>query len=142
MPTYTEVTTDAQAPWRSQAACHAAIEKEPILLGAWDTEDHIMGKQAKSICVNECEVRMSCLADAMGDPNSYGLRGGYFFDHGAVNTSDWREMGKTLGIQAKKRQKTRVSRAKNLGSTGLPPVPVPHDVVDLAEFAETHHHTV
>lgn len=142
MPTYTEVTTDTLADWRNKAACAKAVEEQPLLLGAWDTEDNIMVKQAKAYCVNKCKVRMQCLADAMADPNSYGLRGGYFFDHGAVNTTDWREMGKSLGIQARKRQKTRVSRAKNLGSTGLPPVPVPHEVVDIAEFAETRHPAV
>lgn len=107
MPTYTPVTTNVKADWREDSACSAAVEENPIIVSAWDDENSPMRTIADSIC-ESCPVRMICLVDAIEDENSFGNRGGFFFDRGAVSTREHRNLGRNLGLQARKRQKTRV----------------------------------
>lgn len=107
--------TDIKAKWRDDALCDALIKEQEYLVNAWIDEKSEFRGYAREACA-ACPVKVTCLTSGMNDSESYGLRGGVFFSGGALTHQDNNILKRTLGITARKRQKTREYRiSKELG---------------------------
>lgn len=77
-----------KAPWRDEAACLSTAMDVDGFESAWITEDHPARAEAAGICMNDCEVRNTCLLTALLDPTAEGMRGGFWFTRGALTRKD------------------------------------------------------
>lgn len=97
--------------WTDEAACRGIVAVDPGMATAWDNidkGDHYepdpQEQVAKAVCFDACPVRDFCLRDAVSDPESEGLRGGYRFHMGGVDNRE------ALKIKREFRLKVRVIR--------------------------------
>jgi hypothetical protein len=110
--------TDVHAEWRTEAACNSITNGGAAILdsalvdleAAWINENHPARRHAENICATKCPVRFLCGLDAAQDPESEGLRAGFYFSNGRVPHAEARQMKHILGIDPKTRQRTRISK--------------------------------
>lgn len=96
-----------RAEWRNKASCGTIIDVDLTFALAWIIRENPNAKRAKSIC-DACPVKVQCLKDAIADPNSFGLRGGYFFENGVVRRPAAREILEKYGLEARTSQKQKL----------------------------------
>lgn len=96
--------------WRKDAACAWLIADAPDMTNAWVEENGENSQYAEMVC-EDCPVRKACLLDAVRDPESEGLRGGYYFTSGGVSSADGARIRRELGVRVRLRQK-KPSRAQ------------------------------
>lgn len=102
-----ELALDLGASWRKEALCKELITEQGILINAWIDEKDPNADYAKAAC-GECKVRTLCLQSAAADTAAYGVRGGYFFNNGALLTADVNRVFKEERLIIRSRQKQRV----------------------------------
>lgn len=73
--------------WKADADCTLAAEDMPEHASAWITDNTEENKIAKIVC-ESCPVRKMCITDAVLDPYSEGIRGGFLFHGGRLLSSD------------------------------------------------------
>lgn len=94
--------TDFKKPWREgEAPCQRLIREEGYNPGAWTEEGDDHAASARYYCKTQCDLRLACLEDAVSDPGSYGIRGGYFFEMGTLRRDEKTELYAELKIKAK-----------------------------------------
>lgn len=96
------------ADWRTRGLCVKAAEEDPVLALAWAERTDANARQAKIICMTKCPVRMECLVDALRYPDSEGMRGGFFFEHGTVRVNDKRAIESEFGVLARTSQRQKI----------------------------------
>lgn len=104
---------DVHAPWRDGAACVEVVNAEPLMDGAWIQQHNLFSERARMIC-EDCPVRMACLQDALNDRHVEGMRGGFFFDNGLLESGEAAMMYRELRLRVRSRRARRVSRAENI----------------------------
>lgn len=103
---------EPSAEWRERAECNTHTQVAEIMSNAWIEEQHFAAETARDICVNDCPVRDSCLIAAIADPESYGLRAGYFFKNGGLTRADSNAVRAEMGVIVRVRQKSRKTRSE------------------------------
>jgi len=94
--------SDLNAPWRDEGTCKDNYGNDEFAPDAWVSEFSISFDQERKAC-RECKVRMECLVDALMDPDSEGLRGGFYFEQGKLSREDARDLWNELKLKAKVR---------------------------------------
>lgn len=79
--------------WEEEADCAVAAKTIPMINTAWDSTTDPMSPQAIEIC-ESCPVRELCLIDAVRDPMSQGIRGGFMFSMGRIHFKDEKRIKK------------------------------------------------
>jgi hypothetical protein len=98
--------------WREQAACDEPA-REPAMAGAWIADGwHPLEQEAKKICTT-CPVRQQCLKDAVADPDSEGVRGGFKFVGGRILREDVEKASRVLGKKIPKTPRYTRNRPVN-----------------------------
>lgn len=114
--------------WRDEAACRAIVAVEPEMATAWDNIDHDDHYEpdpqeaiARQACFS-CPVREKCLREAIADPESEGIRGGYRFHMGSVDNRDALKIKREFNLKVKvlRRTSTRVIQVNNVQSPEVP----------------------
>ncbi len=90
--------------WRKDAACFWAVSDNEELQNAWVEEDNDSAYFAELICAT-CPVREACLMDALVDQDAEGLRAGFFFATGGVNSADARKIRQEFGVRPRTRSR-------------------------------------
>lgn len=98
-----------RAEWRNKASCAPIINVDITFALAWIIRENPNAKRARAIC-DACPVKIQCLKDAIADPNSFGLRGGYFFENGVVRRPAAREIRDKYGLEARTSQKQKIEK--------------------------------
>lgn len=78
-----------------------------MIAAGWTNENDPAEEPARYVCKKVCPVRAICLGDAIHDPDSFGMRGGFFFIKGKVTYREGREIEKEFGMTPNTRQKPR-----------------------------------
>jgi hypothetical protein len=100
---------DATLSWREEAKCHEAVRTMPSLLGAWTTERTPDTALAREVC-SDCSVRYQCVMAALADPEAEGIRAGYAFEGGALESRDRAALAEEFGLESRLRRPTRAYR--------------------------------
>lgn len=82
------ITNGRTPTWEDNAQCAEVVSTLPHMQNAWDGERTVTEHVAINICKNQCPVRVECLLDAIADPSSEGVRGGYHFSRGSMLGSE------------------------------------------------------
>lgn len=77
--------TDYHASWRDQAPCFIKAQEMPEMANAWTSAKDPFHEAAKDICA-KCPMKLECLTAAVEEPETWGLRGGFFFHMGGLYT--------------------------------------------------------
>lgn len=112
---YESMAPDEQDFWRKDAACYWVSQDSPGMESAWLEEEGEAFNFARMIC-EDCPVRRACLMDAVRDPASEGLRGGYFFTAGGVRGGDLHRIREEFGVRARVRNKTPTAKQRHVSA--------------------------
>jgi hypothetical protein len=104
---------DVKAEWRDRADCSAVVADEPLMAEAWIQQHNLFSERARMIC-EDCPVRMACLHDALNDRHVEGMRGGFFFDNGLLESGEAAMMYRELRLRVRSRRTRRTGRAQKI----------------------------
>lgn len=106
-------TADVRAPWRDDALCMKVVDADPLMGEAWIQQHNLFSERARMIC-EDCPVRMACLHDALTDRHAEGMRGGFFFDDGLLESGEAAMMFRELRLRVRSRRSRRRGRAEKI----------------------------
>lgn len=107
-----------KADWRADAKCNHYTETMDFMVNAWIDSESQFRSLAKEVCENECPVRDKCVMGAVFNPESYGMRGGFFFEDGALISSERDRLAVEFGVKARLRHRHTVM-VKSVQEVGI-----------------------
>lgn len=94
-----------KADWRNRMACGELLfegSKEALKLVEYSTKDYALDEhdQFRQVCAM-CPVSDWCVADALADRSSQGIRGGFYFIMGGLDQESREMVKKQYNVNAK-----------------------------------------